>query len=152
MEQGKLVAVAIRKKSHAPMVEIPQAEITTETGVVGDFRGTPGPRQVTVLSVEAWNATCEGIGKEIPWTVRRANLLIAGLNLANTMGSRLRIGDVILKITGETEPCQRMDDQVAGLCQALSPHWRGGVCCQVVSGGAVEPGHVVALESLETPS
>lgn len=147
MNHGKLIAIAIRAKSHASMVEVPQTEITTVAGVAGDFRGRPGPRQVTVLSVEAWDDACGALGKEIPWTVRRANLLVAGPSLANTTGSVLRIGDVVLKITGETDPCQRMDDQVAGLREALAPHWRGGVCCRVVSGGVVEPGAVVVLES-----
>ena len=146
MDRGKLVAIARRSESHAPMIEIPQTEITIEAGVVGDFRGKPGPRQVTVLSVDAWNATCEIVGNEIPWTVRRANLFVAGLSLANTAGSGLRIGDVVLKITVETDPCQRMEDQVDGLCEALTPQWRGGVCCQVICGGAVELGAVVVLE------
>ena len=149
MEQGNLVAIAIREKPHAPMTEIQQAEITTKAGVVGDSRGMPGPRQVTVLTVDTWNAACKAVGHEVPWTVRRANLFVAGLSLANTAGMQLRIGDVILNITGETEPCQRMEDQVAGLCEALRPAWRGGVCCQVVSGGTVQPGAVVALAGRE---
>lgn len=152
MNHGKLVAIANRAKSRGAMVEIPQAEITVGAGVAGDFRGLPGPRQVTVLSAEAWDAACEVVGKELPWTVRRANLLVAGLSLTNSTGSVLRIGDVVLKITGETDPCQRMEEQVAGLYEALRPDWRGGVCCQVLSGGAVEPGAVVELESPQANS
>lgn len=146
MNHGKLVAISRRAKSRGEMVEIPQAEISLASGVAKDFRGQPGPRQVTVLSAEAWEAACQVVGRELPWTVRRANLLVAGLSLTDTTGSVLRIGDVILKITGQTDPCQRMEEQVAGLYEALRPDWRGGVCCQVVSGGTVEPGAVVGLE------
>ena len=146
VEQGELLAIAVRRASRAPMVEVSRAEIRADTGVANDFRGKPGWRQVTVLDAAAWQAACDIVGHDIPWTVRRANLLVSGLRLENSIGAHLRIGDVVLKITGETDPCQRMEEQVAGLLTALTPDWRGGVCCQVVSGGGVEPGIAVVLE------
>ena len=82
----------------------------------------------------------------MPWTVRRANLLIEGLDLRETTGARLRIGDVVLQVSCETEPCYRMEEAVPGLKAALEPGWRGGVCCRVVKGGAITPGVAVALE------
>ena len=145
LSYGKLVGIAIREKSRATMVELDQVEISTETGVAGDFRGKPGKRQVTVMSIEQWREACDELGKEIPWTTRRANLLVEGLSLADTNTLTLQIGDVVLKISGETEPCGRMDEQVAGLKQALMPEWRGGVCCRVVHGGRIRPGMEVIL-------
>ncbi len=147
MDQGKLLAIAVRAKSRARMTEIPAGEISMEAGVVGDSRGAPGDRQVTLLDVAAWNAACEVVGHDIPWTTRRANLLMEGLDFANRVGCQVRIGDVVLSISGETDPCQRMDDQVAGLRAALEPDWRGGVCCRVISGGTVVPGMAAIIEN-----
>ena len=147
MAEAKLVAIAIREKSRAKMTELEQAEITIESGVESDFRGKPGARQVTLLSHESWNDACQDLGKTIPWTTRRANLLVSGLQLEQTTDSIVRIGDVVLRVTGETDPCHRMDEQVAGLCKVLEANWRGGVCCRVVEGGAISVGDLVTLES-----
>lgn len=81
MRQGKLIGIAIRPKSRAPMTELLQAEVSPEQGIVGDFRGKPGRRQVTVLSSEVWKTVCTEMDQPLPWTVRRANLFVEGLFL-----------------------------------------------------------------------
>jgi MOSC domain-containing protein YiiM len=137
-------AIAIRKKSRAPMQEIPQVEITVEAGLVPDFRGKPGKRQVTLLSADAWQTVCQELQADLPWTTRRANLLIAGHTFsAADAGKILHIGEVQLQITIETDPCNRMDEQHAGLTKVLTPDWRAGVCCRVLQGGTLKPGDKV---------
>ena len=148
-QQGRLIGIAIRGQSRAPMVEVDVAEITAAAGVTGDFRGRSSGRQVTVLSTEDWQAACAELGRELPWTTRRANLLVEGLSLRGTTGAVLRIGDVLLQVTGETDPCSRMEEAAEGLCSALTPDWRGGACCRVIQGGTVRPNATVNLESSE---
>jgi MOSC domain-containing protein YiiM len=143
---GRVLAIARREKSRAPMEEVDAAQVTTETGVEGDFRGNPDERQVTVLTRESWQAACDELGKEIPWTTRRSNILIEGVRVEGKLGQTIRIGDLALAITGETDPCSRMEEQVAGLRQALTPDWRGGVTCRVVSSGDIAVGDTVELE------
>lgn len=128
------------------------AEVSPATGVANDARGRrkpggTGKRQVTVLSREAWEAACADLGTRLDWTARRANLLVEGLALERTTGSRLRIGDATLEVTGETDPCAKMDQQMPGLEAALRPDWRGGVTCRVLSGGAIAVGDSIALEA-----
>ena len=132
---GKLLGIAVREKHRAAMTEIPLVSITAEAGLSGDFYGGRGSanRQVTVLAAEAWQAVCRDHGQDLPWTVRRANLLIEGLPLAHTTGAIITIDNVQLEITGETDPCNRMDEASAGLRSAIEPEWRGGVCCRAVS-------------------
>ena len=147
MPEGKLIAIAVREKSRSTMVELEQAKITNELGVATDFRGKPGDRQVTLLSMESWQEACEELGKSLPWTTRRANLLVSGLQLAHTTDSIVKLGDVVLRVTGETDPCHRMEEQCAGLCKALEPQWRGGVCCRVVSEGTISVGQSITIDS-----
>ncbi len=105
---------------------------------------------MTVMSVEDWRVACAAAGTDLPWHARRANLLVDGLKLANTSGRKLRIGDrVVLEITGELDPCSRMDEIHDGLRGALAPDWRGGVTCSVLSGGPISAGDPVVLDDLE---
>jgi MOSC domain-containing protein YiiM len=142
---GKVLGIARRASKHAPMETLDAVEITTASGVAGDTRGKPGRRQVTVLTVEGWRAACAELGVNLPWTYRRANLLVEGIAPADRAGQRIVIGDLVLEITGELDPCGRMDAQHAGLTAALVPDWRGGVTCRVLAGGAVSVGDGVAL-------
>lgn len=140
-----LFGIAIKPQRQQPMYLLPAAELSTTLGIVGDSRGMPGPRQVTLLSQTAWRAACHEVQVDLPWTVRRANLLVDDLPLFQSTGSRILIGDTILEITGETDPCSRMEAQQPGLYQALKPDWRGGVCCRVLQGGRLTLGVEVML-------
>ncbi|MBK7976024.1 MAG: MOSC domain-containing protein [Deltaproteobacteria bacterium] len=143
---GTVLAIARKPRHGAPMVAIDGAAITTERGLEGNANGRPGRRQLTVLTREGWEAACRVLGREVPWTTRRANVLVEGLELVGRVGWRLTIGAVMLEITGETTPCSRMDAQVAGLTAALAPEWRAGVTCRVLQGGEIGRGDAVTLE------
>jgi MOSC domain-containing protein YiiM len=146
---ARLLAIAIRHRSRGTMLELPRAEVTRSGGVADDVRGRPGRRQVTVLSLEDWQAACAQAGRpELPWTTRRANLLVTGIDLAaleRNAGERglLRIGTVELEVTGETAPCERMDEACPGLRAALAGAGRGGVTCRVRRGGELAAGDPV---------
>lgn len=128
------------------MDEVPAAPITISRGVGDDARGKPGRRQVTVMSRAGWEAACSQIGVDtLPWTARRANLLLDGVELKGKIGYDLRIGDAILTISGETRPCERMNQAHPGLMIALKPEWRGGVTCRVTRSGDVVVGCDVVL-------
>ena len=57
--------------------------ICVEAGLAGDSKGARFPlRQITVLAREAWEAAAAALGDpDLPWTVRRANLLVEGVEL-----------------------------------------------------------------------
>jgi MOSC domain-containing protein YiiM len=144
---GRLAGIARRNKHRAPMETLESAQIDAESGVAADFRGRPGARQVTVLSAAAWRAVCADLQRDIPWTTRRANLLVENLELPKKAGTEIHIGSVCLRITGEVDPCSRMDEQCPGLTDALKPDWRGGVSCTVLQGGFVSVGDAVTVQS-----
>ena len=149
-QEPRLLAIAVRRRSRGAMQELAAAAVTREGGVADDFRGRSGRRQVTVLSLESWQAACREAGNpKLPWTTRRANLLVTGVDLAKA--GVLRIGEVELEVTGETAPCERMDEAFAGLRAALQPAWRGGVTCRVRQPGALRPGAPVATLTAHTP-
>lgn len=142
---GLLIGLARRAKPRAPMEQLDEARLAPEFGVEGDFRGKPGKRQITILFLEDWSAVCAQLGDQRSWTLRRANLLIEGLANPRAPGGVLAIGPARLRITGECDPCGRMDGQWPGLTNALKPDWRGGLIAQVIEPGAIETGFGVRL-------
>lgn len=137
---GKLLGIAVRPGSGEPLGLLEQTTIRTESGVDGDYRRRTGARQVTVLVREDWEVACDAAGATLPWTTRRANLLVEGVTLAEKIGTQFRVGGTLLEITGETRPCQMMEAAQAGLQEALGQNWRGGVTCRVIETGVVTIG------------
>ncbi len=142
---ARLLAIATHTKKRGDLTSLQSADITLEKGVANDFRGKPGKRQITVLTREGWEAACKEAGETLDWQVRRANLLIEGLDLFESTNQVLQIGEVKLLITCETDPCERMEDAYPGLYKAMLPEWRGGVCCRVIQAGEIKVGDQVEL-------
>ena len=141
---SKIKAIAIKNRPRVAMQSIDSAKVTVDSGILGDFRGAQRGRQITILSEEAWQQACAEIDTELPWTTRRANLLVDGIEFdASWVGRKVHIGEVELVVTEETAPCSLMDAQHDGLAAALSPDWRGGICCDVVKPGEIAVGDAV---------
>jgi MOSC domain-containing protein YiiM len=142
---GKLIGIAKVSELRAPLQEMDSVRVSVETGIEGDARGSKPDRQVTVLFRESWQDACGELGVTLPWTTRRANLLVEGIPAPQQTGGRIRIGDIVLQVMLETDPCWLMEQAHAGLKAALTPSWRGGVCCKVLSGGNIRLGDAVSL-------
>lgn len=142
---GKLIGIARTAEKLGPMEETGRAAISVEAGIEGDARGRKLNRQVTVLFRDGWEDACRMLDMTLPWTTRRANLFVEGVTRPQDAGGRITIGDVVLEVTRETDPCQLMERAQAGLRDALTPAWRGGVCCRVVQGGEVAVGDAVNI-------
>ncbi len=156
---GRLKGIAVRPARYAALVEYDEIEISPK-GLLGDHakdrkgRATT-ERVVSVIAAEDWAAACAELDPpadpagELPWVTRRANLLIEGLRLPRAAGALLRVGEVVLEVTGQTFPCKRMEEARPGLLKALAKDWRGGVLCKVKSPGVVRIGQ--SAEVLSSP-
>ena len=145
---GEVLGIARRSKSREPMETPNEVMVTIEAGVDGDCHGSEPDRQVTVISADSWRDACRDLGMTVPWTMRRANLLLGGIDLRETSGAMISIGDVQLEVVEENPPCRVMDIQQIGLRKALKPDWRAGVTCRVLSGGKLRVGDSVRLRKL----
>jgi MOSC domain-containing protein YiiM len=134
---GRLAAIAMKTQPRQPMQDLMQANVSLQAGIEGDIRGASPHHQITIVFAGDWREATIGLALDAPWTLRRANLLLEGIDNPRAHGSVLAVGDVLLKITGETTPCSLMEKQLAGLRAALAPDWRGGLTAQVVSAGRI---------------
>ena len=149
---GTLAGIARHARPKAPMEVLDHAHVTIDSGIAGDFRGAVKPggrgrRQVTLMERRDWDAAMADLDRDIPWQERRVNLLVDGLDLPQAPGAELRIGaDVLVRVTGECDPCSRMETIAPGLKAALTPDWRGGVTATVISGGEIAVGDEIRIK------
>jgi MOSC domain-containing protein YiiM len=102
-----------------------------------------GRRQITIISLERWAELMALLGADVDPSARRANLMVSGIELADTRDRALRIGSCRVLIGGETRPCERMEEAHAGLQEAMRSRWGGGAWAQVERGGEIHIGDEV---------
>ena len=141
MQQGSIVSIQIAEKSRQPMKSVPKARAVSDLGLEGDRHAEKGSaRQILLMDRE----TLDEFRLE-PGAVRE-NMTTQGLDLEKLQpGNVLFIGsEVTLEVTGDCEPCHRMDDIRPGLRQELEG--RRGILTMVLNGGDVKVGDQVRVE------
>ncbi len=140
--RGTVLAIAVRTERDGPMRTVETARVEPDGWLEGDHGASPR-RGVTFLAKESWDAAMRDLGADLPWWTRRANVLVEGVDLLRRVGGRLRVGEVLVSVEGETKPCEVMDRAQPGLRRALEPEGRGGVYGRVIEGGTIAPGDAV---------
>lgn len=179
---GTVVGLAVRGARRAPMIMTRQLVITpagsvtahietsgegTTGAIITDHKGQRlAERALTILSHEAWQQACARLAETtdqpkpasavLPWTARRANVLIEGLTLPYVRGARVQFTHAdgrpgpLTELTRPTTPCTRMDEAAAGLRRALgrsedAPAGRGGITVRILEGGTISLGDRIAV-------
>ena len=127
------------------MDAVAQAEAQAGRGLA-DNADQGGRRQITIIARGRWDRVNEALADDVDPALRRANMLVTGIDLEGTRGRVLRIGPCRLRIRGETRPCERMDEGYPGLRAALQDNWGGGAYAEVLDGGAIAIGDPVDWE------
>jgi len=140
-----LERIWLKRAKSGPMDPVETAELEIERGLRGNAnRG--GKRQVTIISRQRWAELMDALGADLPPSARRANLMVSGIDLEQSRGRVLRVGDTRLKINGETRPCEQMEAAHAGLQELMRDRWGGGAFAEVVHGGEIRVGDRVEWE------
>jgi MOSC domain-containing protein YiiM len=143
---GEIVSIWLKRAHGGPMDAVGEAELVAGRGLRGNA-DQGGRRQITIIEEAAWRDATRELGIDVDPAARRANLLVRGVDLANSRGRLLRIGECIVRVWTETHPCDLMDEMQHGLRAALKPAWRAGVSCEIVTGGTIRTGDFVQWTS-----
>ena len=148
---GALAGIARHARPRGAVEVLERVRVTVEAGLDGDVRGAVKPggsgrRQVSLVERRDWDAAMVALGTDHHWSARRANLLIDGIDVPQRPGAHVRIGPVLIEITGECDPCSRMEEIEPGLKAALTPDWRGGALARVIEGGTIAVGDAIRVE------
>ncbi len=134
------------------METVDAVSVTAAEGVHGDFRGgmastKPGrTRQVSLLERDGWEAAAAESHCPHEWWNSRRNLLVEGLRFPREAGTKVQIGaTLVIEITDECDPCERMEALHPGLRAALTPDWRGGFLGRVIKDGEIAVGDEIRI-------
>lgn len=143
-QTGRLEAIWVKRVRRGPMDAVDSVELIEDRGLVGNAN-QGGRRQVTIIEREVWQQLMSDFNAALPPETRRANLMVSGIRLEQSRGFILRIGNCRLELLGEVKPCERMEEALPGLQQAMYADWRGGAFGRVLKGGRIAVGDPVML-------
>lgn len=147
MRPGKVIWIGLRPARRAPMILTDEAVLDPAQGLVGDRykSATTGNRHLTLIQAEDLAAIASYVGAQAvtPEQLRR-NVVVRGLNLRALKGREFRLGEAVLKMTGDCHPCSRMEETLGvGGYNAVRGH--GGITAKVLQGGAFRIGDEIAV-------
>jgi len=143
--EGTVKSLGIAVSKLSPMDQVDKIELITGQGIVGDRHlrtdGTRSKRQILLMDIETL------IEFGLSERDIKENITVQGIDFSLIRsGNIVRIGkDVVLEITGDCEPCSRMDELRSGLKNAIDG--RRGMLAYVKSGGTISSGDSVTVES-----
>jgi MOSC domain-containing protein YiiM len=143
---SRLEQIWIKRMRGGPMDAADRARVVAGKGIVGNANQR-GKRQVTIVSNKHWEQVTAPLGDTPDPRLRRANLLVSDIDFADARGKILKIGNVRIRIYGETRPCEQMEDAVPGLKEAMSAPWGGGAHGEILDDGEIAIGDSVEIQS-----
>ena len=124
------------------MTEVAEVTAISGKGFVGDVSFGRKSRQVLLIDLE----TLDNFGIR-PGDVRENVTLEAFELSALSPNDELTIGETLLAVTGDCEPCSMLDDLQAGLSADI--RGRRGILARVIRGGELKVGDSISFARSE---
>ena len=163
---GRVVAVCRNADPGLPKPVVDEVRLIEDWGVEGDYHAgkfvrhrylarkdptQPNLRQVCIVDAAAFEALRER-GLQIGPGMMGENITVEGVAVMQLpIGTRLRIGEALVKVTEVRIPCKQLNGIEIGLLKAVSQRRRGekiymaGMMARVLTSGLVRAGDAVSV-------
>jgi MOSC domain-containing protein YiiM len=142
--KGQIKAISISKTRGTQKVNVPEAELRTDFGIVGDAHAGNWDRQISLLDIESIDIM-EAKGANVSPGAFAENITTEGIDLAALkLGDKLRLGtEVEIKITQFGKKCHGRCKIYEQIGDCIMP--RQGVFASVSRGGSITVGDVIEV-------
>jgi MOSC domain-containing protein YiiM len=153
---GEVIHIHIAPQAEAGMVSLPEVIAAAGRGLEGDryfdrggtWSETPGSgREVTLIESEMIEALERDTGVSLAPGESRRNITTRGVSLNALVDQEFRVGDVVLRGTRLAEPCAHLQRMVGEDAVLKGLVHRGGLRCDIVSGGTIRVGDRITTRS-----
>lgn len=142
--KGRIRAISISKTKGTQKVNVPEAELRTDYGIVGDVHAGDWDRQISLLEIERIDNMAAKGANVSPGSFAE-NITTEGIDLsALKIGDKLRLGaEAEIKITQFGKQCHGRCKIYEQIGDCIMP--REGVFARVGRGGSITVGDVIEV-------
>lgn len=146
---GTLQHIFIAPARGQPMVELGEAQVLTDCGIVGDRYADASLRksvdyQITLIELENIVAFTQASGRPLAPQDPRRNLVTVGADLNSLCGMHFAVGSVELEGIELCEPCATLGERTYPEAIRFFVH-RGGLRCRILRGGTLRVGDAIRV-------
>ncbi len=143
MKTGTIDHLFIKPGHREDMISVETMNVIQQKGIEGDASFGRSKRQILIISQEVVDAY--GL---MPGDLRE-NITVSQLNLSSIPAeARLSIGNVVLEVTGDCNPCDRLEELRVGLMDEI--HGNRGILARVIEPGEITVGQTISQETVES--
>jgi cyclic pyranopterin phosphate synthase len=142
--KGRIKAISVSEKRGTQKTNVPEAELKTDFGIVGDAHAASWHRQISLLANESIKKMIAKGAKVSPGNFAE-NITTEGIDLLSlSIGSKLKAGgNVELEISQFGKECHSRCAIFEQVGDCVMP--REGVFAKVTKGGLVKVGDVIEV-------
>lgn len=142
--KGRINAISVSKEKGTQKVNVPEAELKTDFGIVGDAHAGSTHRQVSLLAVESIEEMVAKGAKVSPGNFAE-NITTEGIDLLLLeVGSKLKLGESTeLEITQFGKQCHNRCEIFKQVGNCIMP--REGIFAKVIKPGRINVGDAIEV-------
>ncbi len=142
--KGRIKAISISEKRGTQKSNVPEAELKTDFGIVGDAHAANWHRQVSLLAIESIDKMVAMGAKVSPGNFAE-NITTEGIELLElAVGSKIKLGkSVELEITQFGKKCHSRCEIFEQVGDCVMP--REGIFVKVAEGGVIKVGDIIEV-------
>ncbi|MHC4423763.1 MAG: MOSC domain-containing protein [Planctomycetota bacterium] len=140
--RGAIKAISVSDERGIQKVNIPEAELKTNFGIIGDAHAADWHRQISLLAIESIDKMVAMGAKVSPGDFAE-NITTEGIDLSKlSVGDRLRFGQSVeLEITQLGKECHNRCAIYEQVGDCIMP--REGIFAKVIKAGSIKVGNII---------